>query len=346
MLFACYVQGKLVHMGAADIQQAAQDFARKSEALLSSGEMAAAHRVRGEREATERQLEHERRQLGQATDRAKAALQAEDAAQVLCNTANECLTLQANKRAECYAEIASLEERAALVPAGELAKLQALVTQCELMNQQKADFKRQCAHHLEELTHELGLLEDDSNAEKDDDAQNYLEVDRLHVAESNKASQMRRLVGQKGREIASLHRQVDDIPTSAELMQYERRFRELYQQVASKLEETKKFYGLFNTLEEKKGYLSKEVSLLNSIHENYTKAAHGNKDRIADSVEDLLKNVQHSLQKVETRLSQASSSRNAAQSRYDKLIEKQRKYFQLVKDYQVECQRNEILMTS
>ena len=40
-------------------------------------------------------------------------------------------------------------------------------------------------------------------------------------------------------------------------MQYERRFRELYQQVASKLEETKKFYSLFNTLEEKKGFLSK-----------------------------------------------------------------------------------------
>ena len=42
---------------------------------------------------------------------------------------------------------------------------------------------------------------------------------------------MRRLVGQKGREIQLLGRQVDDVPTSAELMQYERRFRELYSQV-------------------------------------------------------------------------------------------------------------------
>jgi len=159
----------------------------------------------------------------------------------------------------------------------------------------------------------------------------------------NKANQMRRLVGSKGREIAALHRQVDDIPTSAELMQYERRVRELYQQVASKLEETRKYYSLFNTLEEKKGYLSKEVSLLNSIHENFTKAAAGNKDKIVDSVESLLKNVQQMLHKVEQRVKDAATSRDATQQRYDKLMEKQRKYYQLVKDYQAECQRNEEL---
>ena len=42
---------------------------------------------------------------------------------------------------------------------------------------------------------------------------------------------MKRLVGQKGRSIASLQRRLDDVPGRAELVQYERRFRELYQQV-------------------------------------------------------------------------------------------------------------------
>ena len=114
-------------------------------------------------------------------------------------------------------------------------------------------------------------------------------------------------------------------------------------EAAAKLEETRKFYSLFNTLEEKKGYLSKEVSLLNSIHENYTKAAAGNKDRIVESVEGLLKSVQQNLQKVEQRLKDAVSARDATQQKYDKLVEKQRKYFQLVKEYQAECQRNGML---
>jgi len=335
--------GKLVHMGAADIQQAALDFAKKSEALLSSGEMAAAHRLRAEREATERQLEHERRQLQQATERAATASAALRTAEGLQAQLQELLNRQAAKRAEAQSEMAQLEERAASAPPEELAKLQELVALCERMSQQKAEFKRQCARQLEEMTQELASLEQDQAVSADDDMQNLLEIERLHEAESTKASQMRRLVGQKGREIAKLHREVDDIPTSAELMQYERRFRELYQQVASKLEETRKYYSLYNTLEEKKGYLSKEVSLMNSIHENYTKAATANKDRIVESVEGLLKSVQQNLHKVEQRLSETTSARDATQQRYDKLVEKQRRYFQLVKDYQAECQRNETL---
>ena len=336
--------GKLVQMGASDIQQAALEFAKKSEALLSSGEMAAAHRLRAEREATERQLEHERRQLQQVADRAAAVAASLAAGEALKAQVHKQMGTIAAERAELAREMAELEAQAASAPPEELAKLQELVFLCERMSQQKSEFKKQCARQMEEMNSELASLEQDQAKSADDDeTANLVEIERLHAAEDGKASQMRRLVGQKGREISALHRQVDDIPSSAELMQYERRFRELNQQVASKLEETRKFYSLFNTLEEKKGYLSKEVSLLNSIHENYTKAAAGNKDRIVESVEGLLKSVQQNLQKVEQRLKDAVSARDATQQRYDKLVEKQRKYFQLVKEYQAECQRNEML---
>lgn len=63
--------------------------------------------------------------------------------------------------------------------------------------------------------------------------------------------------------------------------------------------------------------------------------------QIVDSVESLLKNVQQMLHKVEQRVKDAAASRDGTQQRYDKLMEKQRKYYQLVKDYQAECQRNE-----
>ena len=41
--------------------------------------------------------------------------------------------------------------------------------------------------------------------------------------------------------------------------QYERRYRELYRTLAIKSEEMKKHYNSFNKLEEKKGYVLKEV---------------------------------------------------------------------------------------
>jgi hypothetical protein len=128
--------------------------------------------------------------------------------------------------------------------------------------------------------------------------------------------------------------------------------------------------ALFNTLAEKKGYLAKEVSLLNSLHENFTKAVNSgsNKDKIVESVEAILKSVNQTLAKSTQRLNDGKAVRDTQQQKYDKLVEKQRKYFQLVRvdgpepaapfsnrasarwafvsrppqvaDYQAECEKN------
>lgn len=71
------------------------------------------------------------------------------------------------------------------------------------------------------------------------------------------------------RTAASLQRQLDDVPGRAELAQYQRRFLELYSQVAAKHKETKQFYTLYNTLSDTKLYMGKELTLLDSILENY-----------------------------------------------------------------------------
>lgn len=71
------------------------------------------------------------------------------------------------------------------------------------------------------------------------------------------------------RTTAALQRQLDDVPGRAELAQYQRRFLELYSQVAAKHKETKQFYTLYNTLSDTKLYMEKELTLLDSILENY-----------------------------------------------------------------------------
>ena len=334
--------GKLVRMGASDIQQAAADFARKSEALAASGEMAGVHKLRKEKDAAGRQLEQANKQLARDTAASQAAAAAKTSAEEKRAQASAAITGVASRRAAAEAELAELEKLAADAPQEELARLQALVGLNERMVGQKSEFKKECARQLAEMNAELERLNATSAAAEDDESAKLREIEELYDSEDKKASAMRRLVGQKGREMTLLSRQVDDVPTSAELMQYERRFRELYSQVASKLDETKRYYALFNTLEEKKGYLAKEVSLLNSIHENFTKATSGggSKDKIVESVEGILKSVQQTLAKVEQRLADGNGTRDAQQLTFDKLVEKQRKYFQLVADYQAECEKN------
>ena len=77
----------------------------------------------------------------------------------------------------------------------------------------------------------------------------------------------------KNQEISVIQRQIDDIPTRAELLQFERRFVELNDMIADKLIETRKYYNMYNTLDDSHGYMRQECDLLNSIIEGFPVAA-------------------------------------------------------------------------
>jgi predicted nucleic acid-binding Zn-ribbon protein len=51
---------------------------------------------------------------------------------------------------------------------------------------------------------------------------------------------------------AELSRKYDAVPLRAELVQYQRRFVELYDEIAAKHRETKQYYTLYNSLEDQK----------------------------------------------------------------------------------------------
>ncbi len=75
-----------------------------------------------------------------------------------------------------------------------------------------------------------------------------------------KYNRLRQMLAETNLEVANTARIIDDVPTRTELIQYERRFDELYLQVAWKLEETRKYFGIYNTLDTKLTFLQKEVS--------------------------------------------------------------------------------------
>lgn len=54
-----------------------------------------------------------------------------------------------------------------------------------------------------------------------------------------------------------------------------------------------------------------------------------------------MKSVQQNLDRVKGRLVEEQQKKEAAQQQYDKLVGLERKYFKLVKEFQLECERNE-----
>eukprot|EP00164_Ancoracysta_twista_P004108 GFYU01005517.1.p1 GENE.GFYU01005517.1~~GFYU01005517.1.p1 ORF type:complete len:127 (+),score=26.13 GFYU01005517.1:237-617(+) len=101
-------------------------------------------------------------------------------------------------------------------------------------------------------------------------------------------------------DILTVMRNIEDIPTRTELIQYERRFVELYEQVAMKLQETRKYYHTFNNLTDKKTHLAKEVSLLTNIDETFGQcmASKDGKEKFTSSMGNIITGVNTTVSKV------------------------------------------------
>jgi hypothetical protein len=106
-------------------------------------------------------------------------------------------------------------------------------------------------------------------------------IKQQYEEDLKKLQKIRQLSARRAREMVVLQRKIDDVPSRAELTQYQRRFVELYEQgsvnmmrllmfaVAAKHRETKQHYTLYNTLCDVLRFMEKEHSLLNSINDNF-----------------------------------------------------------------------------
>ena len=101
-----------------------------------------------------------------------------------------------------------------------------------------------------------------------------------------KHARLRKALADTNMELSAASRVIDDVPTRSELLQYESRFVELYQQTKRKLDETKKYYDWYNTQDTTLTYLQKEVKLLNSISETFADAMSTNEGK-AEFLEQL-----------------------------------------------------------
>ncbi|KAG1680461.1 Coiled-coil domain-containing protein 93 [Nymphon striatum] len=229
---------------------------------------------------------------------------------------------------------------------GVLSKLRNLVSMNENLKQQEQEFKLHCREELTRLQNNIKELNSSTNDNSEDSERQQL-IDKQYQADKEKMNKIRLLLAKKNREIAILQRKIDEVPTRAELSQYQQRFIELYNQVAAKYKETKQFYTLYNTLDDTKLYYNKEVNLLNSIHENFTEATSspGKMEQFLKQFENIVEGIKQNCIKVEKTKQTEKMKRDDLNDRYLDLIEKQRLYFKTVKDFKQECHKNEILMS-
>ena len=139
---------------------------------------------------------------------------------------------------------------------------------------------------------------------------------------TTKYGKLRQMLSENNRGIANSIRVIDDVPSRIELIQYERRFAELYQQVAWKLEETRKYYAVYNTLDSTLTFLQKEVKLLNSISETFPTAMKttSSKQEFAAQFETIVQGVEESLIRQRSVLSVRDNAVDALKATHQRLV--------------------------
>ena len=254
------------------------------------------------------------------------------------------------ERAEKYnarvgAEIAKLKDLEAQSEyKSDLAKLKSLVMLNESLKSQEAQFKANCKRQLKALQERLDGLQRAGSA-GNEDLERLQEIENMYSELRAKYDKLRQLLAKRNQEVAIVSRKIDDIPTRTELIQYERRFVELYEEVASKLEETRKYFSTYNTLEQTHNYLQKEASLIQSINDTFAqsmKSAKG-KDSFVQQFDTIIANLKENLTQINAKREERAAAREESNLKYQQLVDQQRRYFRAVKDFQTECLRNEML---
>ncbi|PRD29199.1 UNVERIFIED_CONTAM: Coiled-coil domain-containing protein 93 [Trichonephila clavipes] len=327
--------GSIVGLQSGEIQQVASEFAEK-QAELASEEM-------GERGLSG--IQYHKRTVASLTKQIKEKeTKLEEVENINSNlkTAYQDSQSRLNNLQNTYKDIMKemevLEEAENDDNKSLLETLRSLVATNETLKKQEQEFRNHCKEELARLKAQIEEVKASTDESSSEDQEYRETVEKQYNADKEKLQKIRMLLARKNREIATLQRKFDEVPSRAELSQYQKRFVELYNQVAAKHKETKQFYTLYNTLEDSRMYIMKEVDLLNSIQENFTEAmsSSASKGEFLTQLEKIVERILQNKSKVEKKKLDEKRQRDMLNDQLLDLIEKQRLYFKTVKDFKEE----------
>ncbi|PAA71032.1 hypothetical protein BOX15_Mlig013095g1, partial [Macrostomum lignano] len=341
---AASLVGTIVGLQSADIQRALLDFGVKQTELaqqMESLRQLSPEQQQRVRDGMEERLETARQQAEQAAERERAARERRDVEVARVAAAEQ-------QRADFAAQLSALgavaqDPRAA-------ARLDRLVAAAEELRQREAEQKATLRAEAAELEAELARLRDRAAAAGDVEAE-AANSERVAKATEQAAAAAERLaaaraqLAEASRACASLRRRIDEFPSQEEASQYMRRLLELAEQAATLHRQTKQFYCLYNSACSLRELLEREIQLLTSVEDNYrqTERSPAGRQELAGQLEKIVESARQNQSQAERRLTTEKAKRDGLNSEYLRLVESERRYNKLVKDFRAEAAKNERL---
>ncbi|XP_022131909.1 coiled-coil domain-containing protein 93 isoform X2 [Momordica charantia] len=205
----------------------------------------------------------------------------------------------------------------------------------EDLEKQESKFLHTCNAKRYKLQDEIIELE--GRLTEDHDCSSLLDsLDHLISESQEELNSVKKELASRLRETLALKRLLDDVPTQTELIQYERRFSELYINIQDKLRQTRRYYATYNAHLEIKDLMLKETSLLKSISSQFQDAITSptSQMKLIDSMEGILKGILQKLDKVDLSREAEQQACNALKEKYSAATSEQRRCYTLLKAFQ------------
>ncbi|KAI9920419.1 hypothetical protein PsorP6_015390 [Peronosclerospora sorghi] len=223
--------------------------------------------------------------------------------------------------------------------------LRQLLEKKDELKQEKSALQRTCRLELRTLEEKIENLQREMALESNHHDVQCQEMEQLHAQMAQKYKEMQRTAARQTRAVHGLMKDMDAIPSRMEIVQYEKRLVELSDQVALTLEETRKYFCSYNTLKTLLQVYEKELSLMESIHDNFDAAVSCKTatQAFCQQMDSVLDNMHDAIAKQLKTRNESQSNIDALDSTYQVLLERERRYVTAIRDFQFECEKNEHL---
>lgn len=180
---------------------------------------------------------------------------------------------------------------------------------------------------------------------EDIDEGRFDQINKLHEQVIDKYEQIKNSVVKRNTTIKKIELMIDSVPSPSELIQFEKRFLELGKLSQLKGEETKSYYNKYNMLQTTYTHSEKHLAWMNSlipfleselVSKYYKKGISIEIKNILDQLNRLLTNQRNNINEYE-------KQKNKAEGEYRYVVDEQRKYYMILREFQIECNKNEEL---
>ena len=296
-------------------------------------------RIERSTRAVARRLEAEKRKLDSKREEMdEAELETKRAKDAYENARKENETVIA-KRVELEKSVTDPAQKQLVDALANMARRRAS------LKKEEASFRKTCKKELKVLKAKVTSIEEER--EQTGELAKIAETSAQYAKEKEKRDKRVNELAKRSKKNAILSRRLDDVPHSAELAQYETRFRELKNAVTRKLRETKRQFALYNSLAKRSEHTAKEISLLTSVKEQLhlldTKIG---KESLRDSLRDISSAVSKTADNAERKKMNEKRAEELLAEDQREHIEKRKEYLKLTKEFKDLCKREERCLRS